>query len=68
MEKTYLQEPDPFVRRWLEVIEDGSLEATWNFSIRLISFARRKELPVETRPNAQGQGTPMCQSKRRGRS
>ena len=31
MEKTYPQEPDPFVRRWLEVIEDGSLEALLEF-------------------------------------
>jgi hypothetical protein len=31
MEMTYLKEPDPFVRRWLEVIEDGSIEAIPEF-------------------------------------
>jgi hypothetical protein len=31
MEKTYLEESDPFVRRWLEVIEDGSIEAILEF-------------------------------------
>jgi|SoiMetStandDraft_2_1073263.scaffolds.fasta_scaffold4050277_1 hypothetical protein len=31
MEKTYLKEPDPFVRRWLEVIGDGSIEAILEF-------------------------------------
>jgi len=31
MEKTYVKESDPFVRRWLEVIEDGSIEAILEF-------------------------------------
>jgi hypothetical protein len=31
MAKTYLKESDPFVGRWLEVIEDGSLEAILEF-------------------------------------
>jgi hypothetical protein len=31
MEKTYLKEPDLFVRRWLEVIEDESIEAILEF-------------------------------------
>ena len=31
MDETYLNEPDPFSRRWLEVIEDGSLEALLEF-------------------------------------
>jgi hypothetical protein len=31
MEKTNLKESDPFVRRWLDVIEDGSLQAILEF-------------------------------------
>jgi hypothetical protein len=31
MEMTYLKEPHPFVRRWLEVIEDRSIEAILEF-------------------------------------
>jgi hypothetical protein len=31
MEKTYLKEPDLFVRRWLEVIGDESIEAILEF-------------------------------------
>jgi hypothetical protein len=31
MKKTYLKESDPFVRPWLEVIEDGSIEARLEF-------------------------------------
>jgi hypothetical protein len=31
MENTYLNEPDPFVRRWLDIIEDGSIEAILEF-------------------------------------
>jgi hypothetical protein len=31
MEKTYLKESDPFVRRWLEVVEDGSIGALLEF-------------------------------------
>ena len=31
MKKTYLKEPDAFVRRCLDVIEDGSIEAILEF-------------------------------------
>ena len=30
-EQDYLKEPDPFVRRWLDVIEDGSIDAILEF-------------------------------------
>jgi hypothetical protein len=31
MEKTYVKESDPFVKRWLDLIEDGSTEAILEF-------------------------------------
>jgi hypothetical protein len=46
MEMTYLKEPDPFVRRWLEETKMGRSRRSWNFSIRLISFTRRKERDI----------------------
>jgi hypothetical protein len=31
MNRTYLKESDPFVRRWLDIIEDGAIEARLEF-------------------------------------